>query len=322
MAAAARTAIERSAQWTIAGLGCRIVHGGSEFREPVLVDQSVIRRIGALSDLAPLHNPPALEAIEEVRKRLPDVPIVAVFDTAFHQTLPPVAYTYAVHEKLGIRRYGFHGISFSYVTTRLTHHLGRGKHFILCHLGNGASICAVADGKSIDTSMGLTPMEGLVMGTRSGDLDPGAILFLLRKGMTESEIDDVLNHRAGLLGISGWSGDVRTLEAAAANGDAKAELALEVFAYRACKYIGAYAAALGGVDAVAFTAGIGEHSASMRDRICRRLAFLGIALDDSLNRDGRRDERRISRGNVEVWVIPTDEEGEIARVTLARTKPS
>jgi acetate kinase len=319
MAAAARAAVEQSSQWTIDGVGCRIVHGGSDFREPTLVDDRVLERIHALSELAPLHNPPALEAIEEVRGQLRGVPIVAVFDTAFHQTLPPVASTYAVRRELGVRRYGFHGISYSYVTRRLTHHLGPGKRLILCHLGNGASICAVAGGKSIDTSMGFTPMEGLVMGTRSGDLDPGVILFLLRKGMTEADIDDALNHRSGLLGISGTSGDVRTLEASARKGDAGAELALEAFAYRASKYIAAYAAALNGVDALVFTAGIGEHSSFMRKRICSRLSFMDIVLDDTLNDDRRRDERRISRGKVEVWVIPTDEEAEIARVVMDGT---
>ncbi|HEX9160323.1 MAG TPA: acetate kinase, partial [Thermoanaerobaculia bacterium] len=186
---------------------------------------------------------------------------------------------------------------------------------IACHLGNGASVCAMRDGHSVDTSMGFTPMEGLVMGTRAGDLDPGVILYLLRSGKNEAELDDLLNHRCGLLAVSGRSGDVRQLEAAARDGDAASALALEMFAYRVAKYVGAYAAALGGVDAITFTAGIGEHSALIRSKVCARLAFLGVELDEELNRVPTTDDRRISRGRVEVWVIPTNEEWEIARMT-------
>jgi acetate kinase len=288
-------------------VGVRVVHGGSRFEEPALVDDAVLDEIRKLSALAPLHNPIAVETIEKVRRERNGVPIVAVFDTAFHRTLPPVASTYAVPQDLGIRRYGFHGISYAYVSKRL-HALNAGSKLIVAHLGNGASVCAIRDGRSVDTSMGFTPMEGLVMGTRGGDLDPGALLYLLRNG--RGDLDDLLNHQSGLRGISGISGDVRELEA---SSDPNAQLALDVFAYRAAKYIASYCVALDGVDAIAFTAGIGEHSASMRQRICNRLAFLGVTLDDAANRAPRTDERRISSGRVGVWVIPTNEELEIAR---------
>jgi acetate kinase len=251
-----------------------------------------------------------VKLIEETRGTYPGVPLVAVFDTAFHQTMPPLAASYAVPPELGVRRYGFHGISYSYVSSRVA-----AKRHVICHLGNGASVCALRDGTSIDTSMGLTPLEGLVMGTRAGDLDPGVLLYLLRRGKSEPELDDLLNHQCGLRGVSGRSGDVRELEEAARNGDARATFALELFAYRVTKYIGAYAAALGGLDALTFTAGIGEHSPTMRARICASLAFLGITIDESLNQAERSDERLISRGAVEVRVIPTNEELEIARMT-------
>ena len=294
----------------IDAVGIRVVHGGSRFVKPTRVDDAVVAAIRELVELAPLHNPAALEVIEETRKKMPGVPIVTVFDTAFHQTMPAVASTYAIPSDLGIRRYGFHGISYSYVSSRVD-----AKRHIICHLGNGASICALRDGRSVDTSMGFTPMEGLVMGTRPGDLDPGAILYLLRSGQNAPNLESLLNHESGLRGLSGRTGDVRDLEAAAGNGDVRAEFALELFAYRARKYIGAYCAVLGGIDALTFTAGIGEHSASMRFRICQRLEFLGIELDETLNRAARTDERGISRGRVPVWVIPTNEELEIARMT-------
>ncbi len=294
----------------IDAVGCRVVHGGSKFVEPVRVDDAVLAAIRELAELAPLHNPLAVQVIEEVRRSLPDIPVVAVFDTAFHRTLPPVA-MYAVPPELRVRRYGFHGISYSYVASRLQR-----ERMIVCHLGNGASVCAMRDGKSVDTSMGLTPMEGLVMGTRGGDIDPGAILFLMRGGMSESDLDDLLNKRCGLLGVSGRSADLRELEKAEAEGDERSALAMEMFAYRAAKYISAYAAALGGIDALVFTAGIGEHSSPMRRRICSRLGFLGIELDSTLNAAPGKGERRISSGPVEVWVIPTNEEIEIARATV------
>jgi acetate kinase len=295
---------------TIDAVGIRVVHGGSRFLKPVRVDDAVVEEIRKLDELAPLHNPIAVKVIEETRSKHPGVPIVVSFDTFFHQTMPALASRYAVPDDLEVRRYGFHGISYSYVSSRVD-----ASRHIVCHLGNGASVCAIADGKSVDTSMGFTPMEGLVMGTRAGDLDPGVILYLLRRGKSEAELDELLNHNCGLLGVSGRSGDVRELEKSAGHGDKRAEFALELFAYRVAKYIGAYAAVLAGVDAVTFTAGIGEHSSSMRSRICRRLGFLGVTLDEELNRASRTDERRISRGQVNVWVIPTNEELEIARMT-------
>ena len=296
---------------TVDAVGIRVVHGGSRFVKPVRVDDSVVEEIGKLAELAPLHNPIALQVIEETRKTRPGIPIIAVFDTAFHQTMPPLAARYAVPRDLGVRRFGFHGISYSYISSRVD-----ARRHIVCHLGNGASICALLDGKSVDTSMGFTPMEGLVMGTRAGDLDPGVLLYLMRQGRGEAELDDLLNHRCGLLGVSGSSGDARELELAARSGDANAAFALEMFAYRVAKYIGAYAAVLGGVDALTFTAGIGEHSAFLRSRICHRLEFLGIEIDEDLNAAARTDERCISRGPVSVRVIPTNEELEIAHMTF------
>lgn len=292
-------------------VGIRVVHGGSTFVKPVLVDDSVIDEIGKLAELAPLHNPIAVKVIEETRSTRPGVPIVAVFDTAFHQTMPPVAARYALPQDLGVRRFGFHGISYSYVSSRVD-----ARRHIICHLGNGASVCALLEGRSIDTSMGFTPMEGLVMGTRAGDLDPGVLLYLTRHGHSEADLDDLLNHHCGLLGVSGSSSDARELENAAKAGDANAALALEMFVYRVAKYVGAYSAVLGGVDAVTFTAGIGEHSAFLRSRICHRLRFLGLDVDEELNQATRTDERCISRGPVRVWVIPTNEELEIARMTF------
>ena len=295
----------------IDAVGIRVVHGGSRFVTPVRVDDSVVEEIGKVAELAPLHNPIALRVIEETRTTLPGVPIIAVFDTAFHQSMPPLAARYAVPEDLGVRRFGFHGISYSYIASRVD-----AKRHIVCHLGNGASVCALLDGRSVDTSMGFTPMEGLVMGSRAGDLDPGMLLYLMHQGRSEAELHDLLNHRSGLLGVSGSSGDVRELETAARAGDANAAFALELFAYRVAKYIGAYAAVLGGVDALTFTAGIGEHSAFLRSRICHRLGFLGIEIDEGLNGAARTDERSISRGAVSVRVIPTNEELEIARMAF------
>lgn len=288
----------------------RVVHGGSRFVKATRVDAEVLAGIRELSDLAPLHNPRALEIIEQARSTWPDVPVVAVFDTAFHQSLPQVAATYAVPPELGVRRFGFHGISYSYLATRV-----QARRHVACHLGNGASVCALLDGRSVDTSMGFTPIEGLVMGTRSGDLDPGVILYLLRRGTSAGELDALLNEHSGLAAVSGTSADMRELERAAAGGDARAELAIELFCYRATKYIGAYAAVLGGLDALTFTAGIGEHSSTIRARICQRLAFLGVELAEELNAASGDSDRRISRGAVEVWVVPANEELQMARLT-------
>ncbi len=309
----------------LSAIGCRVVHGGSEFRAPVRVTASVLKAIRALGELAPLHNAAAADLIETAQAAVPGVPVFAVFDTAFHRTLPAVASTYALPAdlcaRLDLRRYGFHGIAHQAVSRRLAACLGRAveedTRLVTCHLGYGASVCAVLGGKSIDTSMGFTPLEGLVMGTRSGDVDAGLVLYLQRTGMSVDDVEDLLNQRSGLLGVSGGlSADVRDLTAAVADGNAQAELALEMFAYRTAKYIGAYAVALGGLDAIAFSGGIGEHSPAMRARICRRLGFLGLHLDDARNEAAAgsaaepltRADSRIS-----AWVIPAEENLQIAR---------
>ncbi|MEO6062907.1 MAG: acetate kinase [Thermoflexales bacterium] len=308
---------------TIDAVGCRVVHGGARLVEPTRITPAVLDELRALKDLAPLHNPVDVAILEQAIRLLPDVPVVAVFDTAFHRTLPPVAYTYAIPMELcaryGLRRYGFHGLSHAYVSRQLITVLGRGAggtKIITCHLGNGASICAVRDGQSVDISSGFTPLEGLVMGTRSGDIDPGLILYLIRAtGMTASKVNNMLNRESGLRGLSGLSADVRDLEKAALEGNAHAELALQVFAYRTRKYIGAFAAALGGLEAIAFTGGIGEHSASMRNRICQGLEFLGVRLEQARNKkanDRAAMEISAESSPVQTWMIPTDEEQEIA----------
>jgi acetate kinase len=283
----------------------------------------VIAAIREVGRLAPLHNPTACAVLEAILKALPDLPVVAVFDTAFHDTMPPVAALYALPLEMakqkGLRRYGFHGTSHRYVSARLIERLGRGvagTRVITCHLGNGASVCAVRDGVSIDTSMGLTPLEGLIMGTRCGDVDAGLVLHLLRQEkMSVEQVDHLLEHESGLKGLGG-NADVRALLKAASAGDARAAQALEAFAYRARKYVGAYAAALGGLDAIAFTGGIGENSAAVRAAICRGLDFLGVKLDQAKN-DAAKGEALLSAADaaVAVWVIPTDEEGQIAAET-------
>lgn len=305
-------------------VGYRVVHGGPRFSEPVQIDDQVIDDIRAVSQLAPLHNNLALAAMEAGQKVLPDKPGVAVFDTAFHWTMPDVAALYAIPpemaQKHGLRRYGFHGISHRYVSQKLLQCLNRpaiGSRLITCHLGNGASLCAVRDGKSIDTSMGLTPLEGLMMGTRSGDIDPGLVLHLMTSlGMKPEDVDELLNRRSGLAGVSGLGSDLRDIEQAAEDGSARAERALEMFAYRVRKYIGAYTAALGSVDAVAFAGGIGEHSPAIRARICAGLDAGGISLDASSNATasaGSETSIGAVGAQVQIWVIPTNEELQIAR---------
>ena len=325
---------------TIDAVGHRIVHGGSRFFNPTLIDDAVLAEIQALTELAPLHNPSGLAGIEAVQSLLPSVPNVAIFDTAFHHDLPFVSRNYAllteISERLQLRRYGFHGISYRFVSERLESLLKghaqstlHSDHFdhsasgdtrrIICHLGNGASICALKNGQSIDTSMGFTPLEGLIMGNRSGDVDPGLVLHLLRGNrMTFDEVEELLNHKSGLLGLSGKSGDMRDLEKVASEGDDAAELALACFAYRVRKYIGAYAAALGGVDTLVFTGGIGEHSAAMRARICEGLEFLGLYVNDERNQNvtGQRPTAISDEDEARVWVISTDEERQIARETF------
>ncbi len=299
-------------------VGHRVVHGGS-IRESRLIDEALIRRIEALVPLAPLHNPANLEGIRAAKAQFPDLPQVAVFDTAFHQTLPPEAYRYALPRDLaeaGLRRYGFHGISHAYVSERAAELLGRPLaelKLVTLHLGNGASATAVRGGESVDTSMGFTPLEGLVMGTRPGDLDPGLVLELVRrKGLEETE--RILNHASGLLGLSGRSRDLRDLHRAAKAGDAAAREALSVYVYRIAKYVGAYAAALGGIDALVFTAGVGENDPWIRAEVVARLGFLGFALDPEKN--ARHGPIITREGAAPVaLVVPTDEEQKIALET-------
>jgi acetate kinase len=306
-------------------IGHRVVHGGEAFREPRVIDEQVIETIRELSSLAPLHNPQNLMGIEVAMARRPDVPQVAVFDTAFHHSIPPRAYRYAVpddwYREHGVRRYGFHGTSYAYVTKQAARVLGRPleeTNLIVLHLGNGASVTAVQGGESIDTSMGLTPLEGLVMGTRGGDLDPGVPLHMLRRaGLSIDEVDSSLNRESGLVGFSGAS-DMRDILRRETEGDARAKLALEVYVYRIRKYVGAYAAVLGRVDAIVFTAGVGENSPDIRERVCAGLEVLGVKLDPTLNRGDAEGARAIHEqsSSLAVWVIPTDEELEIAEQTL------
>ena len=313
----------------VGAVGHRVVHGGEKFTSSCLINDESMKAIEECNDLAPLHNPANLSGIRACQELMPGVPMVAVFDTAFHQTMPDVAYTYGIpyeyYEKYKVRRYGFHGTSHSYVSKRTAEIVGKPydqMKIIVCHLGNGASISAVNCGKSVDTSMGLTPLEGLVMGTRSGDLDPAIIDFVGKKeGLSLDEMNEVLNKKSGMLGISGVSSDGRDLEAAAETGNKRAQLALDVFDYRVIKYIGAYAAAMNGVDAIAFTAGIGENNIKMRKDVCSSLTYLGVKLDEEKN-NVRGEERIISADDskVQVLLVPTNEELAIARETLALVK--
>ena len=313
----------------VGAVGHRVVHGGEKFTSSCLINDESMKAIEECNDLAPLHNPANLIGIRACQELMPGVPMVAVFDTAFHQTMPDVAYTYGIpyeyYEKYKVRRYGFHGTSHSYVSKRTAEIVGKPydqMKIIVCHLGNGASISAVNCGKSVDTSMGLTPLEGLVMGTRSGDLDPAIIDFVGKKeGLSLDEMNEVLNKKSGMLGISGVSSDGRDLEAAAETGNKRAQLALDVFDYRVIKYIGAYAAAMNGVDAIAFTAGIGENNIKMRKDVCSSLTYLAVKLDEEKN-NVRGEERIISADDskVQVLLVPTNEELAIARETLALVK--
>ncbi|HSK91455.1 MAG TPA: acetate kinase [Euzebyales bacterium] len=307
----------------IAAVGHRVVHGGDRFVGPTRVDDEVLDGIRALIPLAPLHNPANLTGIEVARRLWPQVPQVAVFDTAFHATLPPHAHRYAVPEawyaQHRVRRYGFHGTSHAHVARRAATILERPLdtlRLITLHLGNGASVTAVDRGRSVDTSMGLTPLEGLVMGTRSGDIDPAIVFHIARSaGLGLDEIDDALNTRSGLLGLCG-DNDLRTIEERAAAGDAVARLALDVFCHRIRRYIGAFAAVLGGVDALVFTAGIGEHSATVRARVCADLDLLGVTIDHEANA-ASQPSIGAPGSSTAVLVVPTDEELEIAVQTLA-----
>ncbi|HWO97319.1 MAG TPA: acetate kinase [Bacillus sp. (in: firmicutes)] len=306
----------------ITGVGHRVVHGGERFNDSVLLTEETIREIEDLSDLAPLHNPANVVGIKAFQEILPNVPAVAVFDTAFHQTMPEQSYLYSLpyeyYEKYGIRKYGFHGTSHKYVSERAAELLGRPieqLRLISCHLGNGASIAAIEGGKSIDTSMGFTPLAGVAMGTRSGNIDPALIPYIMEKtGKTAEEVINVLNKESGMLGISGFSSDLRDIEQSSEEGNERAELALQVFASRIHKYIGSYAARMSGVDAIIFTAGIGENSTEIRSRVLRGLEFMGVYWDPTLN-NVRGKEAVISypHSPVKVFVIPTNEEVMIAR---------
>ncbi|WP_175990687.1 acetate kinase [Bacillus sp. Marseille-Q1617] len=306
----------------IQGIGHRVVHGGEVFNESVLITDEVIEKIEELSDLAPLHNPANLTGIKAFRNVLPNVPAVAVFDTAFHQSMPESSFLYSLpyeyYEDFGIRKYGFHGTSHKYVSERAAEMLGRPKEqvrLISCHLGNGASIAAIEGGKSIDTSMGFTPLAGVAMGTRSGNIDPALIPFIMEKtGSTAEEVLNILNKKSGMLGVSGFSSDLRDIEQQASEGNERAELALEVFANRIHKYIGSYASRMYGVDAIVFTAGIGENSTLVREKVLQGLEFMGVYWDPARN-NVRGEEAFINypHSPVKVMIIPTNEEVMIAR---------
>ena len=315
----------------IDAVGHRVVHGGEKFTAPVLINDAVMETIETLTDLAPLHNPANMMGIRACREIMPNAPMVAVFDTAFHQTMPAEAYIYALpyeaYTDNMVRRYGFHGTSHNYVSKVAVEMLGKPAEetkIVTCHLGNGSSIAAVKGGKCIDTSMGLTPLEGVPMGTRCGDIDPAIVLYLMKKlNLNVNEMDAYLNKKSGVLGISGISSDMRDIEAAAKQGNERAELALATLAYKVKKYIGAYVAAMDGVDAIVFTAGVGENAANIRERIISGLGYLGVVPDYELNSNcprGQNVEISKPESSVKVFVIPTDEEMMIATQTAELVK--
>ena len=309
----------------IGAVGHRVVHGGEQFNESVLIDDEVINMIEECIDLAPLHNPPNLKGIYSILEFMPGTPQVAVFDTAFHQTLPDYAYfyplPYSLYEKHNIRRYGFHGTSHRYVSKRVCEFLDvpyESQRMITAHIGNGASTAAIKNGKSIDTSMGMNPVEGLMMGTRTGDIDPGVISYLMEKEHLGTQgISTLINKFSGVLGISGISSDMREVDAAVAEGNKRAKLAMDMYNYRIKKYIGSYAAVLGGIDILVFTGGVGENMSSMRKAVCENMEYMGIELDDDLNASVKSIEAVISKpsSKVKVVIIPTDEELTIAQDT-------
>lgn len=310
----------------INAVGHRLVHGGERFSESVLITKEVIDMIVSCNDLAPLHNPANLKGVNAISKTLPNVPQVGVFDTAFHQTMPDYAYLYAIpyelYEKYAIRRYGFHGTSHRYVSARVCEFLGikpEGTKIITCHIGNGGSITAVKDGKSVDTSMGLTPVEGLMMGTRCGDIDAGAVAYIMDKeGLNTTGVSNLLNKKSGVLGVSGVSSDMRELCAACEAGNPRALLAEKMYFYRIIKYIGAYTAAMNGVDVIVFTGGVGENQANCREEVCKSLEYLGVKIDAEKNKV--RGEEMVTStpdSKVKVVVVPTDEELMIASDTMA-----
>lgn len=311
----------------IDAVGHRVVHGGEKFASSVLINDEVIAKVRECYDLAPLHNPANITGIEAISAILPDVPQVGVFDTAFHQTMEPKAFMYAVPYKFytedGVRRYGFHGTSHRYVSGRVCEFLGvdiASQKIITCHIGNGASMAAIAGGKCVDTSMGLTPTEGLMMGTRVGDIDPGALTYLMNKHkLSSDQLQNLINKESGVLGVSGVSNDMREIETSIAAGNSRAALALDMYMLRITKYIGAYAAEMGGVDIIVFTGGVGENQTGLRKDVCATLGFMGVEIDSTLNAGIRGAEAVIStpQSKVKVCVIPTDEELTIARDTQA-----
>ena len=312
----------------IRAVGHRVVHGGEEFSGSVLIDEHVLDSIARFSDLAPLHNPPNLTGIRAAMGALPDATQVACFDTAFHTSIPKTAYLYGlpydIYEKYRVRRYGFHGTSHRYVARRCAKLMGVDKtraNIITVHLGNGCSITAVKEGKSVDTSMGLTPLEGLVMGTRCGDIDPAILFYLGEKGYDVQQLNDMCNKQSGLLGISGVSNDMRNLKELVDEGNERAKLAVDIFCYRIKKYIGTYTAILGRLDAVVFTGGIGENNPDLRAQICAEQQQIGIDIDPAKNETKSADDRQISTdaSRVKVYVIPTDEEASIAGDTYELT---
>lgn len=310
----------------IDAVGHRMVHGGEKFNKSVVLTDEVLKTFEECIDLAPLHNPANLKGVKAVSELMPGLPQVGVFDTAFHQTMPAHSYLYAIpyelYEKYGVRRYGFHGTSHRYVSKRVCDFLGvnpADKKVITCHIGNGGSIAAVDGGKCVDTSMGLTPLEGLMMGTRSGDIDGGAITFLEKKlGLDADGMSNLLNKKSGVLGITGISSDMREIESANDEGNERAKLALDMYSYRIKKYVGAYAATMGGCDIIVFTAGVGENQASMREDVCKNMEYMGVKLDVEKNKTIRGEEAIISTpdSKVTVCVIPTDEELMIATDTM------
>ena len=311
----------------IEAVGHRVVHGGEKFSSSVIIDDEVIKAVEECIPLAPLHNPAGIIGIEACKKALPNVPMVAVFDTAFHQTMPEKAYMYPIpykyYETYKIRKYGFHGTSHKFVSKRIAEIIGREDlRIVCCHLGQGASLCAVNNGKSVDTTMGLTPLAGVPMGTRSGDIDPSIVTFLMNKeNLTTEQMDKILNKESGKLGISGVSSDDRDIEAAAAEGNARARLALDNFIYQVLGNIGKYIAQMGGIDVITFAGGIGENSKNVRAQICESLKFLGIEIDENANsKRGEEIEISTKDSKVKVYVIPTNEELMIARETKELVK--
>lgn len=315
-----------SALSEIEAVGHRVVHGGEKFTSSVVINEEVIKAVEECNDLAPLHNPANIIGIRACQALMPNVPMVAVFDTAFHQTMPAKAYMYGVpyecYENYKVRKYGFHGTSHSFVSKHVAELNGTDydqTKTIVCHLGNGASICAVENGKSVDTSMGLSPLEGLIMGTRSGDIDPSAVEFIAKKeNLDFAGVMNLLNKKSGVEGISGVSSDFRDLKAASDEGNEKAQLAIDMFCYRVAKYVGSYITAMNGVDVIAFTAGIGENTGWLREKVCSYFGYLGVKLDDEANKVAGED-RLISAADskVKVYCVPTNEELAIARETVA-----